>query len=128
MSSDTKSPSQTPDQDNTTNNGFWKLPLAKDQVTFIDHDCVIDKEGYPLYPNCDTTYVMLPGTKITNFGTVGFSKTTTYKKAMSGQWKIIRVHCLGVMICDYAGPPPTGTGKIDEFLSRYINLFIFVLI
>jgi hypothetical protein len=106
--------------------------LAKDQVTaYIDHDCVIDKEKYPLYPNQETTLVRLPGTQITDFGNVGYSKTTTHKKAVNGQWKIICVYCLGVMFCDsdgcdHTGPPPTGTRRIKEHLIRYVDLILFV--
>ncbi|EFP78395.1 uncharacterized protein PGTG_04351 [Puccinia graminis f. sp. tritici CRL 75-36-700-3] len=99
----------------------WGFPLAKDQVTFIDHGCIIDKEGYPLYPNNNTTYVLPPGTIITNFGTVGFSKTSSSKTSKDRRWKIYRAHCLGVMVCDsegceYARPTPTGPGKIEELI------------
>jgi hypothetical protein len=99
----------------------WGFPLRKDQVTFINHDNVIDKEGYPLYPNHNTVFVLLPGANITNFGTVGFSKTTSSETSKDGCWKIHRAHCLGVILCtrdgcEYAGPTPTGQGKIEELL------------
>jgi hypothetical protein len=109
----------TPSADHHRNH--WGILLAKDQVTFIDHNCIIDTEGYPLYPNNNTTFVLQPGTEITNFGTVGYSKTTSSEISKDGRWKISGAHCLGVIICDregceYAGPTPTGQGKIEELL------------
>jgi hypothetical protein len=95
----------------------WQLPHAKDQVTFLDHNFVIYAEGYPLCPNNNTTYVLLPDVEIKNFGKVGFSKTTSFGTTTNKKWKMIHVYCLGVLVCDYAGPPPTGTGKIDEYLA-----------
>ncbi|POW02868.1 hypothetical protein PSTT_11511 [Puccinia striiformis] len=38
----------------------WELPLAMGQgfSTFIDHDTILDKQQYPLFPNRSTTYVL----------------------------------------------------------------------
>ncbi|EHS64724.1 uncharacterized protein PGTG_22420 [Puccinia graminis f. sp. tritici CRL 75-36-700-3] len=82
----------------------------------------MDREGYPLYPNRNTTFVLQPGAQITNFGNVGYSKTTSNEKSKDNRWKVIRVRCLGVLLCDsedcdYAGPPPTGQGKIEELIG-----------
>jgi hypothetical protein len=93
--------------------------------TFIDHDCMLDQEGYPLYPNRNTVFVQLPGQKITNFGTVGFSKTIGVNYQRQQKWKVTQVYCLGALVCDvatckWAGPPPTGKGKIEEYLELCI--------
>ncbi|PLW24082.1 hypothetical protein PCASD_14262 [Puccinia coronata f. sp. avenae] len=71
----------------------WQLPVAMSQEfsTFIDHGCTLDKQGYPLFPNRSTTYVLPAGAEIENF-----------EKEE----------------CNYTGPPPTGVGKIDKLLSR----------
>ncbi|OAV86454.1 hypothetical protein PTTG_29898 [Puccinia triticina 1-1 BBBD Race 1] len=102
----------------------WEIPhgMDRDHQTFIDHDCVLDKQGYPIYPNRQTSFVLKPGNTITNFGYVGYSKKNTVDSCAEGAWKVRRYKCLGVMLCnndscDYTGPPPTGRGKIREFLD-----------
>ncbi|OAV90028.1 hypothetical protein PTTG_28449 [Puccinia triticina 1-1 BBBD Race 1] len=79
----------------------WQYPVAMDKEfsTFINHGCKLDRQGYPLYPNGSTTFVLSPGADVEKL------------------WK-----CWGVLVCDregcdYTGPPPTGKGKIDELLS-----------
>jgi hypothetical protein len=93
-------------------------------ATFIDHGCVLDRQGYPLYPNGSTTFVRPAGTSITNFRAVGFSTTCSNStKLVTSEWKVVWMYFLGVLLCDqegcnYAGPPPTAPGKIEELLSR----------
>jgi hypothetical protein len=108
---------------NGTNN--WQLPVTMSQEfsTLIDQGCTLDKQGYPLFPNRSTTYVLPIGTDIENFGKVGFSQTSNHKSRSGGLWKVNCVTCLGVLHCNweechYTGPPPTGQGKIDELLSQ----------
>jgi hypothetical protein len=103
----------------------WELPHGMDNShkTFIDHNCILNKEGYPIYPSRLTQFVRLPSQSITNFGTVGFSKRCTTEYRGSGTWKVVRYQCLGVLVCDietceYAGPPPTGPHKIEEMMQR----------
>ncbi|PLW56163.1 hypothetical protein PCANC_04692 [Puccinia coronata f. sp. avenae] len=102
----------------------WQLPLtmSQDHKTFIDHNCVLDRQGYPLYPNRSTTYVLEVGSAVENFSKVGFSQTANHNKP-DQPWKIIHYNCLGVLLCDrdgcsYTGPPPTGRRKIEEALLR----------
>ncbi|OAV95379.1 hypothetical protein PTTG_26661 [Puccinia triticina 1-1 BBBD Race 1] len=102
----------------------WEIPhgMDRDHQTFIDHNCVLNKKGYPIYPNRQTSFVLKPGNTITNFGYVGYSKKNTVDSCAEGAWKVRRYKCLGVMLCnndscDYTGPPPTGRGKIREFLD-----------
>ncbi|OAV86530.1 hypothetical protein PTTG_29854, partial [Puccinia triticina 1-1 BBBD Race 1] len=101
----------------------WQFPVAMDQgfSTYIDHGCVLDRQGYPLYPNGSTVFVHPINGEFANFGAVGYSKRSS-NGAKSDEWRVIRIYCLGVLRCnqdgcDYAGPPPTGHGKIEEFLS-----------
>ncbi|OAW00128.1 hypothetical protein PTTG_25170 [Puccinia triticina 1-1 BBBD Race 1] len=101
----------------------WQYPVAMDKEfsTFINHGCELDRQGYPLYPNGSTTFVLSPGADVKNFGNVGYTKTSS-NGANSNDWKVVRVYCKGVLVCDcegcdYTGPPPTGKGKIDELLS-----------
>jgi hypothetical protein len=69
--------------------------------TFINHGCVLDRQGYPLYPNGLTTFFRPAGTSITNFGVVGFSKTCSNgAKSVTSDWKVVRMYCLGVLLCD----------------------------
>jgi hypothetical protein len=91
--------------------------------TYIDHGCILYKQGYPIYPNGKTVFVRKPGDTVTNFGTVGFSKTSSSnKRGINNDWKVIRYFCLGALVCDdpscqWAGPPPTGKGgkqKLEE--------------
>jgi hypothetical protein len=44
---------------------------------------------------------------------------------VTSDWKVIWMYCLGVLICDqdkcdYAGPPPTGHGKIKQLLAWWV--------
>ncbi|POW21224.1 hypothetical protein PSHT_02634 [Puccinia striiformis] len=104
----------------------WELPLAMGQgfSTFIDHDTILDKQQYPLFPNRSTTYVLpVDGPTIKIFRKVGYSHIDTHASWTGGLWKVINITCLGVMLCDqeecdYAGPSPTGRDKIKELLSR----------
>jgi hypothetical protein len=51
----------------------WFLPNLEDHFeTYIDHRCILDKQGYPIYPNGKAVFVRKPGKTVTNFGTVGF--------------------------------------------------------
>jgi hypothetical protein len=108
---------------NSLNN--WQLPVAMSQEfsTFINHGCTLDKQGYPLFPNRSTTYVLPASAEIENFGKVGFSQKPNQGRRSGGLWKVVRVPCLGVLLCNqeecnYTGPPPNGVGKIDKLLSR----------
>ncbi|OAW00057.1 hypothetical protein PTTG_25154 [Puccinia triticina 1-1 BBBD Race 1] len=96
--------------------------MDREFTTYIDHGCVLDRQGYPLYPNGSTTFVRCPGNEYHNFGAVGFSKKSS-NGTNSDKWKNIRICCLGVFRCDqegceYSGPPPTGVGKIEEHLAN----------
>ncbi|KAA1085799.1 hypothetical protein PGT21_050058 [Puccinia graminis f. sp. tritici] len=98
------------------------LPTMNEE-TFIDHDCVLDAQGYPILPNGNTVYVRRPGTAITNFGNVGFSKRTGTEYRSKGAWKLKRIYCLGVISCDlpgcrWAGAPPTGRVDMAEWLEK----------
>ncbi|PLW52386.1 hypothetical protein PCASD_00218 [Puccinia coronata f. sp. avenae] len=84
--------------------------------------CAGDRQGYPLYPNRSTTYVLEVGSAVENFSKVGFSQTANHNKP-DQPWKIIHYNCLGVLLCNrdgcsYTGPPPTGCRKIEEALLR----------
>jgi hypothetical protein len=104
----------------------WQYPHAMDKgfATYINHGCVLDRQGYPLYPNGSTTFVRPTGTSITNFGAVGFSRICSNgAKSIPSDWKVVRMYCLGVLQCDqdgcdYVGPPPTEPKKISQLLSR----------
>ncbi|KNF00585.1 hypothetical protein PSTG_06278 [Puccinia striiformis f. sp. tritici PST-78] len=105
--------------------GNWQLPvgMSHEFYTYIDHGCTLDGEGYPLYPNGNTTYVLKPGVSIKNFGSVGFTRRNNHERSKNQQWTTIRPNCLGVLLCykeqcDYAGSPPTGHGKIKEHIER----------
>jgi hypothetical protein len=70
----------------------WQYPHAMDNgfSTFINHGCVLDRQGYPLYPNGSTTFVRPAGTSITNFGAVGFSRISSNgAKLVTSDWKVI---------------------------------------
>jgi hypothetical protein len=62
----------------------WFLPKDRSSfVTFIDHGCQLDAEGYPIYPNGSTTFVHDPNIcTFRNFGLVGFSKTMSMEKSV----------------------------------------------
>ncbi|OAV86364.1 hypothetical protein PTTG_01149, partial [Puccinia triticina 1-1 BBBD Race 1] len=69
----------------------WFLPELEDKFeTYIDHGCTLDKQGYPIYPKGRTTFLRLPGEQITNFGTVGFSKTCSVNYRRNRTWKVTR--------------------------------------
>jgi hypothetical protein len=93
-------------------------------LTFINHGCVLDWQGYPLYPNGSTTFVRPAGTSITNFGVVGFSRISSNgANPVTSDLKVVQMYCLGVLVCDrdkcnYAGPPPTGHVKIKQLLAQ----------
>ncbi|EHS63272.1 uncharacterized protein PGTG_21489 [Puccinia graminis f. sp. tritici CRL 75-36-700-3] len=102
----------------------WFLPdIQGDHQTFIDHGCSLDKQGYPLYPNGKTIFVSKPEDKITNFGQVGFVKTSSVNRPRPNRpWKVTRYFCLGVLVCDnpsceWAGPPPTAKGRVEEYIN-----------
>ena len=110
----------------------FTLPLdMPNYKTFIDHGCQMDKEGYPLYPNENTVFVWLPGQEVTNFGTVGFSKTVGINFRRHQKWKVTRIYCLGALVCDredckWGGAPATGRGKIEEYLESYVAFLFFL--
>ncbi|KAI7954711.1 hypothetical protein MJO28_002123 [Puccinia striiformis f. sp. tritici] len=57
----------------------WMLPLAKDtHQTYIDHDCTMDSQGYPILPNRSTKFVLQPGDKFENFGSFDVPKVGLY--------------------------------------------------
>ncbi|KNE88768.1 hypothetical protein PSTG_17810 [Puccinia striiformis f. sp. tritici PST-78] len=90
--------------------------------TFIDHGTKVDDEGYPLYPNGNTVFVLLPGDKVTNFGLVRYTKRIASNTRSEMIWKVTRPRCLGALVCDnpgcqWAGSPPTGKEGMDKFLS-----------
>jgi hypothetical protein len=110
------------DEDKTVGQKLWFKPtdLAK-YTTYIDHNCELDEQGYPLLPNGNTIFVRLPEEYIINFGTVGFAKTINSETKK--MWKIVQTKCLGVMQCDdvncqWVGPSPTGWKSIDQYLER----------
>ena len=103
----------------------WSVPKDKDSYqTFIDHGCRLDPEGYPFYPNGATIFVQQPEIQtFRNFGSVGFTKTTSLETTRNEQWQVKRIYCLGVMLCNnddcqWAGSPPTGEHAIDKYLTR----------
>ncbi|OAV87541.1 hypothetical protein PTTG_09925 [Puccinia triticina 1-1 BBBD Race 1] len=103
----------------------WQLPwgMSNDHKTFINHGCILDSQGYPIYPNRNTTFVLKPGAEICNFGSVGFTQRINSSKNTNNQWRLVRVTCLGVILCDqencdYTGSPPTGAGKIEELIEK----------
>lgn len=91
--------------------------------TFIDHDSELDPEGYPFLPNGLTTFVREPGQVYKNWGTFAFTYKTTGGGLKEGcDWRLVRFHCLGVILCEgecgYRGSPPTGKKKIPEWLAK----------
>jgi hypothetical protein len=108
----------------------WLQPqVLGSYETFIDDNCVLDAEGYPLYPNGETVFVKLPNQEVKNFLTVGFPKIICSETSCSGEWKVTRVFCLGVLACNkpkckWAGCPPTGHNQLDEYLKLYVFLFL----
>ncbi|POW22594.1 hypothetical protein PSHT_01073 [Puccinia striiformis] len=104
----------------SSTNENWQLPVAMGQgfSTFIDHDTELDGQGYPLLPNRSTTYVRPVGAEIMNFESVGFSNTNNVASRTKGQWKVIHVTCLGVMLCDWEECDYTGLHQPAEIKSR----------
>ncbi|EFP91891.1 uncharacterized protein PGTG_17918 [Puccinia graminis f. sp. tritici CRL 75-36-700-3] len=83
----------------------WFLPHNEDRFeTFIDHGSILDKDGYPIYPNGRTVFVKVPSSKILNFGTVGYTKRTCSETPKDGEWKVTCIYCLGVLVCDQRSP------------------------
>ncbi|OAV89319.1 hypothetical protein PTTG_28733 [Puccinia triticina 1-1 BBBD Race 1] len=70
------SPPKDPDNEPINGRKIFFAPSGNEQ-TFIDHNCTLDDEGYPLYPNRQTIFVKTPEMTIHNFGHVGFPKTTS---------------------------------------------------
>ncbi|OAV89576.1 hypothetical protein PTTG_28644 [Puccinia triticina 1-1 BBBD Race 1] len=98
--------------------------------TYIDHGCTLDKQGYPIYPNGRTEFVHLPEDDITNFGSVGFEKTSSVSYCSNRMWKITLYFCLVALVCNnlsckWAGSPPTGKGgqeKLEKGLIKCCGL------
>ncbi|OAV99803.1 hypothetical protein PTTG_25298 [Puccinia triticina 1-1 BBBD Race 1] len=75
----------------------WFLPDMNEAFeTYIDHGCGLDNQGYPIYPNGRTTFLRLPGDDVTNFGSVGFTKTSTVSYCSNKTWKKRRIKCRGL--------------------------------
>ncbi|KAI7937449.1 hypothetical protein MJO29_014764 [Puccinia striiformis f. sp. tritici] len=90
--------------------------------TFIDHGCTLDPHNYPIHPNGDTVFVKIPEDTVTNFGSVGFTKTTGTEHRSKGIRKIARIYCLGALVCDvescmWIGSPPTGRNAVEAYLA-----------
>ncbi|EGG02221.1 uncharacterized protein MELLADRAFT_91552 [Melampsora larici-populina 98AG31] len=100
----------------------FALPLDRPSFTnFIDHDTTIDEEGYPKLPNGQTVFVRQPGQKFANWNTFTFTYTTSCppKTARHPEWRTVRYHCLGVVLCGnleckHRGSPPTAAVKLGE--------------
>lgn len=107
----------------------FALPLDRPSFeTFIDHNTTLDDEGYPKLPNGQTVFIRHPGQKIQNWGTFSFTYITSGggKQKSRPDWRTVRFHCLGVLVCDdtncdYLGSPPTATGKIREMKDTSVN-------
>ena len=114
-------PSKEINDDQLVGQKLWFKPHDPAKYkTYIDHDCKIDDQGYPLFPNGSTTFVQLPEAKIMNFGSVGFVKHLNLENKKD--WKIVRIKCLGVVTCDgpqcqWVGPPPTGRNTMEAYLQ-----------
>ncbi|EFP75210.1 uncharacterized protein PGTG_01803 [Puccinia graminis f. sp. tritici CRL 75-36-700-3] len=96
-------------------------PSGNEQ-TFIDHDCKLDDDGYPIYPNRQTVFVKTPDMVVRNFGFVGFTKTSNVEWRADRSWKMVRISCLGALICNepgcqWVGSPPTAKDAIKEYLQ-----------
>jgi hypothetical protein len=70
---------------------WFLLNLDKNFETYIDHGCILDKQGYPIYPNWKKVFVLKPGDTVTNFGAVGFSSN---KRGINNARKVARYFCL----------------------------------
>jgi hypothetical protein len=76
-------------QDPQGNTKEWFLPnLDNDSKTYIDHKCILDQQGYPIYPKGNMVFVQKPGDTVTNFGTIGFSRnSSSNKQCINNTWK-----------------------------------------
>ncbi|KAG0140235.1 hypothetical protein CROQUDRAFT_691884, partial [Cronartium quercuum f. sp. fusiforme G11] len=108
-----KNKKRKPQPKKFTKNFSTPQKLDKDScVTYIDHDCKLYKEEYPLYPNQETVFIQMPGKKITNFGKVGFTNTMHNSKLENPGWRTVHITCLGVVCCtnlhslELGLPPP----------------------
>ncbi|OAV90802.1 hypothetical protein PTTG_28211 [Puccinia triticina 1-1 BBBD Race 1] len=115
------SPPKDPENKPINGRKTFFAPSGNEQ-TFIDHDCTLDDEGYPLYPNRQTIFVKTPEMTVHNFGHVGFPKTTSVDWRANRSWKGVRMYCLGALICNqpgcqWVGSPPTAKGVIEEYLE-----------
>ncbi|KAI7947619.1 hypothetical protein MJO28_009527, partial [Puccinia striiformis f. sp. tritici] len=101
----------------------WELPTNFESFrTFIDHGCTLDPQNCPINPNSDTVFVKIPEDTVTNFGSVGFTKTTGTEHQSKGIWKIARIYCLGALVCEvescmWIGSPPTGQNAVEAYLA-----------
>jgi hypothetical protein len=114
--------SQSQKSDPPVSDKTFFLPTMRKE-TFIDDGCTLDPQGYPLLPNGNTFFVKLPDADIKNFGQVGFAKRTGVEYRSNGQWKLVRITCLGAITCDlpncqWVGSPPTGHKDMDEYLAK----------
>jgi hypothetical protein len=102
------------------------------EETFIDDDCTLDPQGYPLLPNGNTVFVKLSNAEVTNFGQVGFPKRTGVEYQSNGAWKIVWITCLGAITCNQlncqlVGSPPTGHKDIAQYLVKYVFLTRYII-
>ncbi|KAI7947987.1 hypothetical protein MJO28_009895 [Puccinia striiformis f. sp. tritici] len=107
----------------TTTNNKKFFPPTGEEETFIDHDCITDAQGYPLYPNNQTVFVKPPNLVATNFGDVGFPKTTGVEYRAKRTWQVTRIYCLGALMCynracQWVRSPPTARNGITEYLAK----------
>ncbi|OAV98489.1 hypothetical protein PTTG_25679 [Puccinia triticina 1-1 BBBD Race 1] len=104
-----------------------ELPTDFDSFhTFIDHGSTLDRKNYPLYPNGATIFVKMTNMTVVNFVSVGFTKTTSIEKRSTDTWKVLRVYCLGALVCNidtcqWIGSPPTAQGGIQEYLDNHLK-------
>ncbi|EHS64471.1 uncharacterized protein PGTG_22351 [Puccinia graminis f. sp. tritici CRL 75-36-700-3] len=89
------------------------------EETFIDHDCTLDDEGYPLYPNCRTIFVKTPEMTIQNFGLVGFPKTSNVEWQANKSWKMTQIFCLGAMLCRIPSAPAQLGNALEKWHTRH---------
>ncbi|EGG05587.1 uncharacterized protein MELLADRAFT_87855 [Melampsora larici-populina 98AG31] len=100
-----------------------RLPVDKSQfATFVDHDCVINEQGYPIYPNGQTVYVKKPEDRVINFCHIAWSHTMRTEPSTNKKWIIRQYYCIGVMRCsnpdcELQAPPPTNPKKLAESVA-----------
>lgn len=114
----------------TANKSFHIISNKDDYKTFINADCQLNHQFYPLYPNNKTIFVLQPGEKVTNFGHMGFPATNQTKTGggPNKNWKIVCRRCLGVtrcsnVLCTFLAAPPTGIGKLKDKLTLWVHYF-----